>query len=426
MAKSNVYLVRYAWHEKLIQTVPNKDLGLVVVIPCYYEKDLIISLLSIYYCDLPELSVEVIVIINDAENTSGYIKKQNQRTYKMAVKWAEEKSNSQLQFHINYCSNLPKKHAGVGLARKIGMDEAIRRFEAVNNHQRGIVVCFDADSLCERNYLSVIENHFQNNPKTPACAIHFEHPTNGDQYDKKVYSGIIKYELFLRYYIGALRFANFPHAYQTIGSSMAVRSSVYQKQGGMNRRKAGEDFYFLHKIIPLGNFTEINTTKVTPSPRPSDRVPFGTGRAINQWLETEGDEYKTYHPQTFIDLKIFIKQVDQLYTIEEKKITLFLEKLPESISSFLESQDFSVNLIEIRRNCGNSLEAFRVRFFKWFNGFKVLKFTHYARDQYYAEVAVEEAGECLLKEYFGVFEPVGGALEQLKMIRAFDRKGIHK
>ena len=422
MAKSSLYLARYAWHEKLIQTVPDKNLGLVVVIPCYNEINIITSLLSISYCNLSQLSVEVIVIINDAEDTSDEIKKQNQKTYDKALEWQGEQSNSQLQFHIHYCSNLRKQHAGVGLARKIGMDEAVHRFEAVDNHKNGIIVCFDADSLCEKNYLSAIEKHFENNPKTPACSIHFEHPLKGE-YDDKVYTGIIKYELFLRYYIDALRFANFPHAYQTIGSSMAVRSSVYQKQGGMNRRKAGEDFYFLHKIIPLGNFTEINTTKVIPSPRPSDRVPFGTGRAINQWLETEGDEYKTYHPQTFIDLKIFTQQVDKLYVIDENDIDSFLDKLPNSISSFLKNQDFNTNLIEVKKNCGNSLAAFRVRFFKWFNGFKILKFTHYARDNYYAEIPVEEACEWLLKEYFRMNKSSSDALTQLEMIRVFDRKG---
>jgi len=422
MSNNNIYLNRYAYPSKLIETAPNKNLELSIVIPCFNEKNLINSLLSISYCDVIKLSVEVIVIINDAENSNDTIKKQNQSTYEEAASWAARHNTSQLKFHIHYCSNLPKKHAGVGLARKIGMDEAVRRFDAAVNHKNGIIVCFDADSLCERNYLTAIAAHFKNNPKTPACSIHFEHPITGE-YDQKVYDGIIKYELFLRYYIDALRFTNFPHAYQTIGSSMAVRSSIYQKQGGMNRRKAGEDFYFLHKIIPLGNFSEITTTKVIPSPRPSDRVPFGTGRAINQWLTSDNHVYNTYHPQTFIDLKVFISRIDELYTIDVNDTDTFLGKLPKSISSFLESQDFNTNLMEIRKHCGNSLDAFRSRFFQWFNGFKILKFTHYARDHFYDEIPIEESCEWLLKEHFGVIEPTADALEQLEMIRVLDRKG---
>ena len=92
------------------------------------------------------------------------------------------------------------------------------------------------------------------------------------------------YELHLRYLNLFSRFTGFPYAYHTIGSCFGVRAETYASQGGMNKRKAGEDFYFLHKIIPLGEFREINNTCVIPSPRESDRVPFGTGAAIGKYL----------------------------------------------------------------------------------------------------------------------------------------------
>ena len=74
------------------------------------------------------------------------------------------------------------------------------------------------------------------------------------------------YECHLRYYVEALRFAGFPHAYHTIGSAMAVRPEAYMKQGGMNRRKAEKIFYFLNKIMLLGNFSECLSTVVYPLP----------------------------------------------------------------------------------------------------------------------------------------------------------------
>ena len=89
------------------------------------------------------------------------------------------------------------------------------------------------------------------NPRSPGCSIYFEHPLHGPL-EPKVYEAIAAYELHLRYYVQALRYAAFPYAHHTIGSSMAVRADAYAKQGGMNKRQAGEDFYFLHKIIPLG------------------------------------------------------------------------------------------------------------------------------------------------------------------------------
>ena len=75
---------------------------------------------------------------------------------------------------------------------------------------------------------------------------------------------IAAYELHLRYYTHGLRFSNLPYSFQTVGSAMAVRCSAYQKQGGMNKRKAGEDFYFIQKIIALGGYSELNSTTVFP------------------------------------------------------------------------------------------------------------------------------------------------------------------
>ena len=73
-----------------------------------------------------------------------------------------------------------------------------------------------------------------------------------------------------------MKYSNLPYSFHTIGSAFALTASAYTRQGGMNRRKAGEDFYFINKLIKGEIFGEINDTKVIPSPRISDRVPFGT------------------------------------------------------------------------------------------------------------------------------------------------------
>lgn len=62
----------------------------------------------------------------------------------------------------------------------------------------------------------------------------------------------------------------------------------------MNRRRASEDFYFLQALMRGGRLTELGSTRVLPSPRVSQRVPFGTGRAIEAELNTHGCAYLTY------------------------------------------------------------------------------------------------------------------------------------
>ncbi len=375
---SALYLTRYAYPEQFIMDEPQENLNLIVAIPCYNEPDLISTLKSLNECDAPSCAVEIIVVINESENVSQQVSKQNSTTFKEAYTWATIYNSSRVRTYILYINDLPIKHAGVGLARKIAMDEAVRRFKAIGNKE-GIIACFDADSTCSKNYLIELENHFIKFPKSPGCSIYFEHPLNAENSE-----AIIYYEFFLRYCVNASRYAGFPYAYQTVGSSMAVKSWAYQKQGGMNRRKAGEDFYFSHRIIPLGHYTELNTTKVTPSPRDSNRVPFGTGRAMLDWGNGSRQLNLVYNPQTFEDLKILLEQVDFFYKNKKTR------KLPNSIGEFLENENFEKELERLQSQ-SNSLEHFRKHFFHWFDGFKVLKFVHFARDNFHCQVEIIEA-----------------------------------
>src|SRR5258705_1441196 len=264
------YFRRFGFCERQMQTPPDSDLSLAVVIPCFNEPDLVKSLESLRRSERPSGGVEVIVVVNSAAGCSPGILKQNQRSLNEARQWTETQKEPRLTVHLIDAQNLPPRHAGVGLARKIGMDEALRCFDDIGKLNEGIILCFDADCECAPNYLASVEGHFRVHRDSPGCSICFEHPLEGEM-QPAVYDAVTNYELHLRYYVQALRYAQFPHAYHTIGSSMAVRARVYMEQGGMNRRQAGEDFYFLHKLIPLGGFTELNATTVYPSPRASDR-----------------------------------------------------------------------------------------------------------------------------------------------------------
>ncbi|ELR71479.1 hypothetical protein C900_02542 [Fulvivirga imtechensis AK7] len=415
---NNLYLTRYAYGEQLITDLPHPQLDLIVTIPCYNEPQLIRSLQSLRQCITDAVYTEVIVVINESIEASPTVSAQNKRTFEEATAWAALHSTEYLRFYILYKNDLPGKHAGVGLARKIAMDEAVRRFEYWKKPE-GVIVCFDADSICEVDYLQAIYNFFRKNPHAPGCSIYFEHPLEGD-YEKDIYEAIIDYELFLRYYVNALRYAGFPYAYETIGSSMAVRSAAYQKQGGMNRRKAGEDFYFLHKIIPLGNFGEINNTRVIPSPRRSDRVPFGTGKAVNDWLVSR--QLHTYAPEIFEDLKQFLDTVANLYQVTPKAFFDLMQSLPESLRGFLQSNDIENHVERINRHSA-SPETFSRHFFQWFDGFKVLKYIHFARDQYYANVPVAIAATQLF-EKLGLTVPTSSR-DLLLAYRERDRNPAH-
>jgi GT2 family glycosyltransferase len=412
----NTYLERYAWPGPILQEEPHKNTKIIVVIPCFNEPDLLESLTSLFNCTPTECHVEVIVVVNHGEDETEDIKEINISTLESIEKWVERHHRNDLTFFTINALDLPKKQAGVGLARKIGMDEAVRRFDFLNL-KKGIIVCFDADCHCSPNYLQEIYQFYLTTPKANAALVYFEHLLEG-KFDDDVYSGIINYELHLRYYKNALRFAHLPYQFHTVGSCITVSSEAYQKQGGMNRRKAGEDFYFLQKIFALGHIYNINSATVFPSPRPSDRVPFGTGKAINDLLNAGDTTYLTYNPQTFIDLRSLIDKVPKLY--QKNKIESIVDELPLSIQNYLNEINYHVHILKIKKNC-SSESQFIKSFYNWFNAFMTLKYVHFARDRYYNETGILEAANWILKELNEVEAPIKSKKIALMHLRDLDR-----
>ena len=366
--------------------VPQRDLSIIITIPACREPEIHHTLNALLDCTRPQGAVEVLVLLNSSENAEPEVTETNRQTELDILAFSRMYSDEKFCIHCIYRTGIPEKLAGAGYARKIAMDLAMSRFNYINKPE-GIILSLDADTICEPNYLVEIERHFMENPRSDACSIYFEHPIEGNAFPECIYHGIIHYELHLRYYIQALRYAGHPHAYHTLGSCFAVRAGVYERQGGMNKRKAGEDFYFLHKIIPLGNFHEINTTCLKPSPRPSSRVPFGTGPVIEKFDSGEITTLETYNPAVFEDLKRFLAILPSMFRVIRPELEKIFLSCPPSIRGHL-GPEFYERIDEINRNSGGEA-AFRKRFFQWFGIFRVLKFINHAHRYTYAKQGVE-------------------------------------
>lgn len=376
------YFERYAYLKNgIVESKPDYGTSIIVTVPAYREDKLLYTLESIRKCILPPVVTEILILINYPASEEALADYHNHQ-YKQLCEWAKKFSTFSLRFYpLLYA--LPSSDAGVGLARKILMDEAVRRFEKINKPD-GIIVSFDADSTCEQNYLLEIFNFFNHQPHINTCSIYFEHPLDGDEYSPDIYEAIAIYELYLRYYVEGLRYAGFPFAFHTIGSAFAVRASAYVKQGGMNRRKAGEDFYFLNKMMLLGGYGELNSTAVYPAPRLSNRVPFGTGAAITK-ITSGSDEYLyTWNPQVFFILKDFFIALPALYTAD-RPITYHA-----LLKSFLEQYHWSDVVGQARKNARNE-QSFVKRLFHWFDGLKVLQFIRFAHQHGLDRIHIREA-----------------------------------
>jgi len=383
------YLARQTFTDTLFDQERLDNLGLVVTIPAYAEENLLLSLESLLHCDLPDCGVEVIVVINHPENADVDQMDLNNKVYTHVSKWAEQNNNDRIQFLISKPISFPKKHAGAGLARKVAMDEAVRRLDGTVV-ENPVIAAFDADATCTPNYLMDLQRHFIKHPKSLGCSINFEHPLDAKDQTDFERDSIVQYELHLRYYQAALAYAKHPQAKFTVGSSMAVTREAYVLQGGMNRRKAGEDFWFMLKLMMAGEVSALTSSTIYPSSRQSFRVPFGTGRAMLEMYESKIPVYKTAQFESFERLKRFLEYVDTMYTKEpeiDDRLTL----------QFLETVNWKEIIAEIRLYT-TDLESFRKRFFRWFNVFMVMKFFHYLRDEGEEDVPVAEACELLFRE----------------------------
>ena len=361
------------------QEKPSPKLKISIVIPSYEEElaGILSSLGKNQVSDPDEM--EVIIVLNHSEKAEHPVKDFHGKQF-------QEYHNTILANGVKVICiqafDLPYKKAGVGLARKIGMDAALNRFASINHD--GLIVCLDGDCEVSNQYLTELLKCEK--AKINGLSIAFEHDVNS--IDSQRNSQIIEYEIFLRYYVHALRSAGYPHAFHTIGSSMASRASAYAKIGGMNTRKAGEDFYFLHKLIPQGRFYDLTTATVFPSSRVSERVPFGTGRAMMEMNAGTKDFETLYNPKTFHDLGIlFFDEADALFGLSQAD-------LPKSFAAFLSENGLLKQFEDLKARSKDKTQ-FRKNFNHWMDGFKVLKYVHFCRDNFYPNLPLEEALEGL-------------------------------
>ena len=366
---------------KLIATEPGPELKYIVVIPSFAETSLLPTLESIKGCQFHPSQVEIIILINEPDGVADEYHKINEAAYHEL----NSITHDPLVIHCLYITDIPVKISGVGNARKLAMDEASDRLRKVGRGKDGIIINLDADCTVTPNYFEAIDQFFKLNPKIELANIHFEHDLESIV-NEKALDAIISYELHLRYFIGMQQWLGLPYAFQTIGSAFAVRAEAYGTVGGMSKRKAGEDFYFIHKFSKKGTIGNLHECTVLPSGRSSFRVPFGTGKAVSQILNSE-QVFKTYHPQSFIEIEPFVNLVRSFYSSEFEDLKSILES---PILEFLKVQDFEQVLLKLKSN-SRSYKTFQKAFFQWFDAFRLMKYLHFVRDNYFDNIEVDKA-----------------------------------
>jgi hypothetical protein len=421
MSFADSYLGRQKGIQPNIAHPPSSNLGFIVVIPVYCEPDLDKALESLWKTQRPIKDTEVIMVVNSSLHSDDTIKAINLETTQKTQKWISDHVDPSLRFFIIEAPGLAEKYAGAGMARKIGMDEAIIRYANIAN-PHGFILSFDADSTCDPDYFTAIQHAIDADTELQGFDIYFEHPVAGNEYPDEIYRSVTEYELHLRYINQFMRYTGFPFAHHTVGSCFGVRADIYAAQGGMNKKKGGEDFYFLHKVIPLGHFIDICETRVIPSPRESFRVPFGTGPAITKRI-MQGSEMKTYAPQCFTDLKTLFEMIPGCFKSPDR-IETVLQSVPEALKEFLTVNNIIESLTEINANTGH-LASFINRFYRWYDAFRIVKYLNFASSQFYPKIKVTEAARVLL-ELKGIRNDSEDAMGLLIQFRKTERSVNHQ
>ncbi len=421
MSFADKYLNRYATGQVQALPDPNKNLRLIIVIPVCNEPGLLTSLSSLLNADPPGSYWEIILVINEPVDCQREHHEQNLLTIDEVGRFKENIKREDVQIHMICPKAFSRKKAGPGMARKIGMDEAIRRFSHLNRPE-GVIVSYDADTTCKVDYLTELSVFFNNNSGAGGCTLYFEHPVEGDIFEDESHrNAIIQYELYLRYFKMFLEYMGFPYVSYSLGSAFAFRAMVYVRVGGMGPQQAGEDFYFLQKCLPHGDFWELNSTDVYPSSRVSDRVVFGTGPFIDGFIKSKQVGLEVYPFEIFKLLKPLFLWIGSLERMPDSLIEVdqVIQNMPDKIRIQIKNQDW-YNKIQLSYTESAALVPFVKRIYHEINLLQIIHLLNELIAEGFPKLQVGGEFVKMSKEAFSG-EQEGSALELLKKARETEK-----
>ncbi|MFN3695683.1 MAG: glycosyltransferase family A protein, partial [Ignavibacterium sp.] len=231
------YLKKFSLPDWRISNSHKKLFDNIIVIPSLAEYEQLPQCLnSLEHNDEALLNETLIlVVVNNSESADEEVKSNNKKTIQF-LKSYDGKLNLSFIDASSKGKELSDKFAGVGLARKIGCDLALTKFDYSSNKKK-IIFFLDADCTVSSDYIQKVNLAFNKNDLHSAV-IEYEHKFIDDTPEAEA---IICYEIFLRYHRLGLKFAGSYYDYHTIGSTIVCDVESYIKAGGMNKRKAGED-----------------------------------------------------------------------------------------------------------------------------------------------------------------------------------------
>jgi hypothetical protein len=388
------------------------DFACAVVIPALAESEHLFATLASLAANPPELLERflVLVVVNHREDAAEADKADNLTLLRrlgagdgvppgLNLAWVDAASPGR---------ELPAKWGGVGLARKIGFDLALPRLDYTGPSP--VLVSLDADTLVDGDYLAAILDHFRRT-REGGAVLPFRHQPGATPLEE---AAIGRYELFLRHFVLGLSLAASPYAFHSIGSAFACSAPAYVKAGGMNRRTAGEDFYFLQQLAKTTGVARLTGTTVLPASRPSLRTPFGTGRSVARLLDGDTQAVRFYPPAVFVILGGWLTLATEGWEEPGEVLLDRARSISAHLASYLAEQNFPDIWDRLRRQ-HRRREALVGAFHGWFDALRSLQLIHHLCACEHPRIEAEQAISSLLER--AGLEPTVDPARQLHLLR---------
>jgi hypothetical protein len=389
------YLAGHAEPESaLARRIPGR-FGHVLVVPAYGERESLFRLLASVPAG-PDGPVLIVVVVNARSDSPPAVHEANRAAAERferelpapevlsdgpAARLHDLPGGKLLRIDRASPGHFLPEGQGVGLARKIGNDLALA-LSASGRISSDWLHNTDADTELPRDYFE------QTTPldagKTAAAFYFYEHRFEEDP--DLALAGRL-YEISLRYYVLGLEWAGSPYAYESMGSCLAIPARAYAEVRGFPHKNAAEDFYVLDKLAKTGAIERLAGSPLTLEGRPSDRVPFGTGRALRDLTAGRRSlaNFRLYHPLVFAHLAACLSMIERL--AETGDPARALGELPAENPFFrtdllresLEEMGISSAIAEARKRSADG-ETLRRHLHTWFDAFRTLKLVHLLRD----------------------------------------------
>ena len=290
---------------------------------------------------------------------------------------------------------LPERQ-GVGLARKIGADVAAALI-ARGTVRSPWIHCTDADVLLPADYFEKLDAK----PSRDAAALLHPFHHRGDP-TTAIGRAVLEYEVSLRYYVLGLRYAGSHYAYHTVGSTISIHARAYAEVRGFPRRQAAEDFYLLNKLAKVGDIASLNGAPIELSGRESERVPFGTGRAVRDALardseRSESESLELYDPAVFAALRAWLRTLDTCsrgVSVPNPRAALASINNPTFDATALEACLDETNAFATVQHASTHRrkpDDIRKHLHDHFDAFRCLKLAHALRDRAHPSLPLREA-----------------------------------